>query len=188
MNHCGTVNLETSKLILRRFEISDSAAMFRNLFSDAEAMRFLPWETHQDVSETKAHILGYTLGYNSPDYYAWAIVLRESDEPIGFIDTAVDTAINAVRVDYGIGKPWWRKGYTSSALSAVIRFLFEEAAANRVYATHDPRNPNSGKVMKKCGMLYEGTLRQTRRRKGEYSDRAMYAILAEDYFGKAKTE
>ena len=24
---------------------------------------------------------------------------------------------------------------------------------------HDPRNPNSGKVMKKCGMKYEGTLR-----------------------------
>jgi predicted nucleic acid-binding protein len=32
-------------------------------------------------------------------------------------------------------------------------------------------------------MTYEGTLRQARKRKGEYSDRAMYAILAEEYKG-----
>ena len=31
-------------------------------------------------------------------------------------------------------------------------------------------------------MLYEGTLRQARYRKGEYTDRVLYAILAEDYF------
>ena len=32
---------------------------------------------------------------------------------------------------------------------------------NRIESRHDPRNPNSGKVMKKCGMKYEGTLRSS---------------------------
>jgi len=184
MTDKGTTVLETERLILRRFKMSDAEAMFRNLYSDVDAMRFLPWEPHTTVSETEAHLAGYIAGYERQDFYAWAIVPKNSDKPIGFIDTAVDSTINAIKVDYGIGKPWWHKGFTSSALSELIRFSFEEIEANRVYATHDPRNPNSGKVMEKCGMKYEGTLRQTRCRKGEYSDRAMYALLAEDYFGK----
>jgi RimJ/RimL family protein N-acetyltransferase len=103
-------------------------------------------------------------------------------EPIGFISAETDDALSSVKIDYGIGRAWWRRGYTSEALAVVIRFFFEQVGANRVYATHDPRNPNSGAVMRKCGMMYEGTLRQTRRRKGEYSDRVQYTILAEDYF------
>ena len=187
MEHIGTIKIETEKIILRRFVDSDAEAMFCNLYSDAEAMRFLPWETHTGIFETKKHISGYIDGYENQDFYAWAIVTKDSKEPIGFIDTLVDNTINAIKVDYGIGKPWWNKGYTSKALSALICFAFERVKANRVYATHDPRNPNSGKVMIKCGMTYEGTLRHARYRKGEYSDRAMYAILANDYSYTKKT-
>ena len=182
MNHQGTITLETETLLLRRFQEKDSEALFCNLYSNAEAMRYLPWEPHANNAETEAHLAGYISGYADKDYYAWAVVPKALNEPIGFIDTTIDKSINAIKIDYGIGKPWWHQGYTSSALSAVIKFFFEEIKANRLYATHDPRNPNSGKVMEKCGMKYEGTLRQSRYRKGEYSDRAVYAILAEDYY------
>ena len=36
MNHCGTVRLETTRLILRRFELSDAPAFFRNVCSDPQ--------------------------------------------------------------------------------------------------------------------------------------------------------
>jgi ribosomal-protein-alanine N-acetyltransferase len=175
------VTLETERLILRRFTPEDAEAMFRNLYGDAEAMRYLPWETHTDLIESTALMIGYADGYSNADYYAWAIVPKAVGEPIGFIDTSVDGGIDAVKVDYGIGKAWWYQGYTSEALSALLRFFFDDVGVNRVHATHDPRNPNSGAVMRKCGMTYEGTLRQARKRKGEYSDRATYAILAEEY-------
>jgi len=181
MKHMGTVDLENEVLLLRRFAETDAEALFRNLYSDAEVMRFLPWATHTTIAGTEALLESYITGYANQDFYAWAIVARDTNEPIGFIDTLIDATINAIKVDYGIGKTWWHKGYTSSALACVISFLFQQVHANRIYATHDPRNPNSGKVMEKCGMKYEGTLRQARYRKGEYSDRAMYAILAEDY-------
>jgi ribosomal-protein-alanine N-acetyltransferase len=181
MNHKGTVTLETERIILRRFALGDAEMMFRNLYGNAEAMRWLPWDTHSNVAESEKLINGYIAGYAAPDYYAWAIIPKNAGEPIGFIDTEVEEKINAVKVDYGIGKQWWHKGHTSDALSALIRFFFEEVGVNRIFATYDPRNPNSGKVMLKCGMIYEGTLRQARRRKGEYSDRAMCSILAEDY-------
>jgi ribosomal-protein-alanine N-acetyltransferase len=187
MTHKGTVTLETERLILRRFTENDANAMFTNLYSDAEAMRWLPWETQSNIAEATELINGYINGYKNSDYYAWAIVPKTYGLPIGFIDTQIDGGINAVKIDYGIGRAWWRQGYTSTSLSMLIKFFFEQVGVNRIYSTHDPRNPNSGAVMQKCGMVYEGTLRHTRRRKGEYSDRVHYAILAEDYFKEAHT-
>ena len=181
MLHRGTMTLMTDTLYLRRFVADDTEPLFRNLFSDAEAMRFLQWNVHTKIDETGALLSCFIDGYMKTDYYVWAIILKDSTEPIGFVDTTVDESISAIKIDFGIGKQWWRKGYSSNALSAVIRFFFEKIGVNRLYATHDPRNPNSGAVMKKCGMKYEGTLRQARCRKGEYSDRVMYSILIEDY-------
>ena len=174
------MTLKAERLVLRRFTIDDAPALFRNLYSDAEAMRFLPWDVHTSTHETKAHIADCIDGYANPAHYAWVIVTDDLSEPIGFIGAAIDETIHAARVSYGIGKPWWGKGYVPDALGAVLRFLFDDIGVNRVDATHDPRNPSSGKVMEKCGMAYEGTLRQARHRKGEYSDQAVYAVLTSD--------
>ena len=38
------------------------------------------------------------------------------------------------------------------AFSEVIRFFFETEKAGRIQANHDTNNPNSGRVMEKCGM------------------------------------
>lgn len=83
-----------------------------------------------------------------------------------------------------IGRAWWRKGYTSEALIRLVRFFFEDVGVNRVEAYHDPRNPNSGKVMQKAGMLYEGTSRESYLNNLGFCDAANYALLARDYFYK----
>ena len=45
-------------------------------------------------------------------------------------------------------------------------------------------NPNSGKVMLKCGLKYEGTLREADISNKGVVDAAMYSILASEYFAK----
>jgi ribosomal-protein-alanine N-acetyltransferase len=181
MIHKGTVTLETARLTLRRFTPDDAESMFRSVYGIPEVMRFLPWETHRSADETVAFLRGYIDAYHKRDFYAWAIAVQAENMPIGYLDTDVNENLSEIKMGYGIGKDRWRKGYMSEAVAAVIRFFFEQVKANRVAATHDPRNPSSGAVMRKCGMSYEGTLRQARHRKGEYSDRVQYAILAEDY-------
>ena len=52
------------------------------------------------------------------------------------------------------------QGYTSEALGAVINFLFDEVGLNRIAARHDVNNSHSGGVMKKCGMQFEGIMRE----------------------------
>ena len=58
-----------------------------------------------------------------------------------------------------------------------IDFLFDTVDVNRIEARHDPKNPNSGKVMKKCGMKYEGILRSSDRNNQGICDVCYYGIL-----------
>ena len=90
-------------------------------------------------------------------------------------------ATEAMTVGYCIGCPWWHQGITSEALSAVIEFLFAKLGANCIEATHDLRNPNSGGVMRKCGMTYEGTLRSKMINNQGLCDACFYSILKDEW-------
>lgn len=182
MEHKGTITLETERLILRRFTESDAEAAFKNWTSSDAVTKFLRWETYRDISVMRDYINFQLENYKKTDTYDWAIVLKELGEPIGSMGAvAFNERARSVEIGYCIGEKWWRRGYTSEALSAVIRFFFEEVGVNRVYSEHDPRNPNSGRVMEKCGMKYEGTLRQADFNNTGICDTCVYGILAEEY-------
>ena len=109
--------------------------------------------------------------------------MKESGEPIGAIDVVnLREDIEEAEIGYCLGTAWWRLGIMTEAFQRVIQFLFEEVGVNRITATHDPRNPHSGDVMKKCGLRYEGTSRQAGKNNQGICDLARYAILKEDYF------
>ena len=88
---------------------------------------------------------------------------------------------NTLHIGYCIGKKWWHMGYTSEALKTIMPFLFLEVKADCLKAEHDPNNPNSGAVMKKCGLKYEGTLRNAVQSNQGIADAATYSILAEEF-------
>lgn len=188
MEHKGTITLETGRLILRRFTVGDAEAAFKNWTSSDMVTKFLRWETHRDISVTHEYITGYLFdGYAKNDFYDWAIELKSLGEPIGSIGAvALNEFACSVEIGYCIGEKWWRHGYTSEALAAVMKFFFEEVKVNRVYSEHDVNNPNSGKVMEKCGLKYEGTLRQGDRNNTGFCDTAVYGLIREEYGGVLK--
>lgn len=53
MEHLGTINLETNRLILRKFKIEDAEDMYNNWASDNEVTKYLSWKTHLNIEETK---------------------------------------------------------------------------------------------------------------------------------------
>ncbi len=183
MKHLGTIELETERLILRKFCKSDVQFAFKNWTSDDKVTEFLRWQTHKDIKETKSVINKWIRSCRKPNFYQWAIVLKEINEPIGTISGfGFCEKTNKVHIGYGIGSKWWHKGITSEALHAVIKFFFEQVKVNRIESQHDPNNPNSGKVMKKCGMQYEGTLRQADYSNKGIVDACMHSLLSSDYF------
>lgn len=179
MEHCGTQRIETNRLVLRRFRVEDASAMYKNWASDPEVTRYLTWPVHADVQVTEYLLGQWIRAYEDADVYQWAIVLKENgDHPIGSIAVVKkDEDVSMVQVGYCIGRNWWRRGITSEALAAVMDFLFDKVKAERIEARHDPRNPNSGAVMRKCGMKYEGTLRSADRNNQGICDVCFYSML-----------
>ncbi|MEA4824583.1 MAG: GNAT family N-acetyltransferase [Clostridiaceae bacterium] len=182
MNHKGTIKLVTDRLLLRRFTLDDADAMFQNWANDPKVTEFLMWKPHGCVDVTKHVLADWIPLYAKPDYYQWGIEIKQTHELIGSIAAVhIQENVNMVHIGYCIGRDWWHKGYTSESFAELIRFFFDEVGANRIEARHDTRNPNSGKVMQKCGLQYEGTHRQSDWNTSGLCDASYYAILAEDY-------
>ena len=183
MKHLGTKELETERLILRRFTINDADNMYKNWASDPEVTKYLMWPRHDSVHISRDILNTWISNYEKEDFYQWAIVPKDLNQPIGTISIVdQDESIKMVHVGYCIGRKWWRQGFTSEALNRLIFFFFEEVKVNRIESRHDPRNLNSGKVMMKCGLKYEGTSRQSDWNNQGICDASFYGILASDYF------
>lgn len=184
MQHLGTALIETNRLILRKFRLDDSEATLRNWTSDDRVTEFLRWSTHQNIETTEKIIKMWVDGYSKIKFYQWAIVLKTvlMNRLAQLTLLSKNEELNILHIGYCIGSRWWNKGITSEAFSGVISFLFEQVKANKIESQHDPRNPNSGKVMMKCGLKYEGTLREKDVSNKGIVDAAMYSMLAKEYF------
>ena len=183
MNHKGTVTLETERLLLRRFTEADAGPAFRNWCGDREVVRFLRWAAHESLSVTQAVLYDWCRSYTKDSFYQWAIVLKETREPIGSISVvSFDDKTQKLHLGYCIGRQWWGQGFMTEALGELLRFFFEKVGVRRVEAQHDPNNPGSGAVMRKCGMTFEGTLRQADWSNQGIVDACMYSIVSEEYF------
>lgn len=181
MNKLGTKTLETERLILRKFDINDAQAMFRNWASNPNVTKYLTWQPYKDVKGVREYI-EFVINQYDGTHFDWMIELKEIKEPIGTIGVVkYDENINSAHIGYCLSEKYWRKGIMTEAFKRVIKFLFEEVGVNRIESTHDTDNPNSGKVMKKCGLQYEGTHRQAGINNRGVIDTAFYALLKEDY-------
>lgn len=182
VEHLGTKRIETNRLMLRRFTSSDAENMFQNWASDDEVTKYLTWPSHKNIGVSKAYIESLIEAYSQPDTYDWGIELKEIMQVIGAISAVrQDDNVESVHIGYCIGKRWWNKGITSEAFSAVISYLMNEVKANRIDSRHDPRNPYSGKVMEKCGLRYEGTLKESDKNNQGICDASWYSLLRKNY-------
>ena len=178
MEHKGTVRLETERLILRKLEVSDAQSMYKNWANSATVTKFMTWLPHENESVTKTVINSWIEQYANSNFYQWAIVLKDINEPIGSISVVrIDERVDECEIGYCIGEKWWGNGYTAEAFRKVIEFLFGEVKANRISAKHDINNPNSGKVMVKCGLEKEGVLRRAFKGNQGICDVALYSII-----------
>ena len=180
----GLPVLETADLILRPVRMSDAKDIFRYA-SDPEVARYVMWEPHRSISDTRAYIRYIRSMYRRGLPSSWAVVHRTSGHVIGSIGFVGYSPVHhAAEVGYSFSREYWNRGFATQALSAVINSAFNRIGGlNRLEAQHDIRHPASGRVMEKCGMRCEGVLRGRLLNKSEFIDVALYSILRSDRMG-----
>jgi RimJ/RimL family protein N-acetyltransferase len=116
-------------------------------------------------------------GFAKKDAYIFVIREKENLKLIGAIGLHLDFANRKAEIGYWLGKSFWNKGYVSEALQKIVEFGFEELHLNKIYASHFPHNPASGKVLQKNGFEFEGILKQEVLKNGQFLDLHRYAIF-----------
>lgn len=182
MKKLGTNRIETDRLILRKFTIDDAEDMFNNWASDKETTKYVSFDPHKDVEITKK-VINIWLNEYKDNGFNWVVELKETGEIIGNISiVSLKEKDDYGEIGYAYGSKYWGNGYATEALKAVIDYLLNECCFNLVEARYVPSNPASGKVMKKAGMKYEGSLRKRIKSKlnDGYEDAIYYSITKED--------
>jgi RimJ/RimL family protein N-acetyltransferase len=84
---------------------------------------------------------------------------------------------------YSLSRRHWGKGLMTEATRAVINWAFQTYGFNRIYATCDPRNVRSWRVLERLGMKREGLLRNHLKWNGEFRDQLYYGLLRSEWKG-----
>lgn len=173
--------LETADLILRKPAVKDAKDIFRYA-SDPEVARYVLWEPHRSVAETRSFVRFLRSRIRAGYPSSWVVVLKQTGAVIGTIGFIWYSETNrSAELGYSFSREYWNRGYATQALGAVIDASFTSLPLNRLEAQHDVRNPASGRVMEKCSLRQEGILRDRIVNKGEYVDAALYAVLRSDW-------
>ena len=168
--------LEGEQVILRSLRLQDKEAIFRNINHDREVLNYFI-DTYAEKEEDFA-FENMLERFRKNQMYAFAVVLKESGEVIGeiFQCSRPSPIEHTVEIGYAIGRPYWNKGYTSEAMKMMIGFMFSNGI-HKVVACHLEGNDASGRVMKKCGMSFEGIRKDAVYYRERYWDTYNYYIL-----------
>ena len=143
------LTLNTQRLILRPFNEDDAQDMFEGWASDPEVTKYLTWNTHQSIEETKYVIDMWIKEYEQPERLNFAIELKDSGKLIGGIDV-VGYEEGVPVIGYNLSRKYWNNGYMTEACKCLLNYLFSNGYT-QVRIDAAAKNTGSNKVIKKCG-------------------------------------
>jgi ribosomal-protein-alanine N-acetyltransferase len=182
MEHLGTKELRTERLLLRKISSKDAEMVYKWM-SDPEVLKYEDWNIHENADFTKGFIAWITDEYKTEKTYFWGI--QFGDELIGFAMVADVNKWNGT-LAYYLRRDCWSKGYATEAAMGIVNFMFTEVGIDRISAKHSVKNPASGKVLKKINMRYRGHVKEFEyySSKSEWHDCDFYYITRNDFMNK----
>lgn len=169
--------LTTDRLILRPFEPLDSPIVQRLAGDRAIA------DTTERIAHPYQNGMAESWIATHPQQFierkecTFAIVLKDGQQLIGGVSVTLTMAHGRGELGYWIGREFWNHGYCTEAARIVVEYGFSGLGLHRILARHLTRNPASGRVMAKLGMLHEGRLRQHTRKWDVFEDVNVYGRI-----------
>jgi ribosomal-protein-alanine N-acetyltransferase len=177
----GILELETERLLLRFFELTD-AERVRELAGDkaiADTTLNIPHPYERGMAEE--WISTHRIKFEAGESIHFAIILKSTRELVGAIGLIIDKGFNRGELGYWIGKKYWNRGYCTEAARAVMGYGFNQLFLHKITSSHFARNLSSGKVLCKIGMKKEGFLKKHIVKNNSYEDLVVYGILRKEW-------
>ncbi len=172
--------IETERLVLRDWDINDIDDIY-DYAKNPNVGSHAGWKPH----ESKRESLEIMQSLFIDKYDSWAIVYKENGKVIGSIGYEQDVrrpGIKCRELGYAMGENYWGKGIMTEAAKAVLQFAFEQMELDMVAIYRSVQNKRSGRVIEKCGFVYEGVLRNAYKiYDGSIREVVCYSMTREEY-------
>jgi RimJ/RimL family protein N-acetyltransferase len=177
----GQPVLATDRLILRSFDLADAPEVQRLAdYEVASCTLDIPYPYPDGAAE--AWIATQQTGFEKGTHVIYAVTCRGEQDLVGATGLVeINRRHGRAELGYWVGRPFWGRGYATEAARAVIEYGFSVLNLHRIYAMHFSRNPASGRVMEKCGMVHEAHLREHVRKWGVFEDVDVWGVLRDEW-------
>ena len=173
--------LTTKRLTLSKILATDIPTIVKYAGSEQIAATTLNIPHPYEEKDAISWIHMANQGFQNKTQYTFSVRLNTTNEFIGGIGLRTNFKMNRAELGYWIAEPFWNLGMTTEAASTILKFGFETLSLNKIYATHVPENPASGKVMIKNGMIKEGELKEHVKKGAEYKTIIQYRLTRKEY-------
>ncbi len=173
--------LSTERLVLRPWQASDVEAPF-DWAQDERFTRFLPLPRPYERLHAE-EFTGSRVGTDWAVAPAFAVTLEGT--LIGDVNARIEASHARAEIGYGFRVEMWGRGYATEAAQAVVDWLFEALAIEKVMARADAANQGSWRVMERLGMEREALHRSHRVLRGERRDEVVYGLLRREWLRTA---
>lgn len=172
--------IETERLLLREIMPDDAPAIFA-VFGDDAVTRYYDLVTYTEPAQAQELIDFFDESFELERAIRWGIERKEDGQLLG---TCGYVWLRRFRgeIGYDLAQAYWRCGYMTEALDAILEFGFDELELNRIEALTMRENQASAGLLRKLGFVEEGLLRQHDFFKGAFHDMRLFALLRADYF------
>ena len=165
------------EIVLREWRPEDKADLAENLNNRNILNNLrdgLPYPYTEKDAEDYIHAM---LSSDRENTFAFAITL--DDRVIGSIGVfrCGNIHCRTAEMGYYIGEKYWGKGYMTSAVRQMCRFIFDQTDIIRIFAEPFAKNTASCRVLEKSGFTCEGILRSNAFKNEEVLDMKMYALI-----------
>ena len=177
--------LNTDRLILRPFR-RDDLDLIKRLYCNEQVLRYTPFDTLTwPQAERFLEKIAGSWG-RPPEYdHELAVVLKETEEPIGRAHIEVDPETDTGMIGWFLAPEHWGQGYAGEMTPALIDCCFNVFRLHRVNAVCNPENTASWRVLEKYGMRREAYFRKkcpyVRGGIIRWEDELEYAILSSEW-------
>ena len=120
--------LETERLILRLFEVSDIAALVPLIGAREVAATTLRIPHPYTEADARDYIA--SSHERSGEEVRFAIVIRENNSLCGGVGLRIENDYCRAELGYWIGLPYWNRGIATEAAMAVVNYGFESLKLN----------------------------------------------------------
>lgn len=139
--------IATERLLLRPLSVDDAPDLFA-VYADVETMRYWPTRPHMTLADTRGEIRQLTAPEGA-SYWCVCVRTVHATVPIGVCGFLGNAGVPGA--GYILHRDYWRQGYGTEALRAMVAYGFEHLKLDRIELWIDEENLASQRLAQKAG-------------------------------------